>query len=194
MSRAGIVAIPLFSYGFRPFFLGAAIWALVALILLLGSIAGLWELAPGYGALAWHGHEMLFGYASGAVAGFLLTAVPKWTGRLTVAGWRLALLFALWCLGRLAFLAIGVIGVLPAVLVDSAFLPSLLIVIAREILVGRNWRNLKPLTLVGLLAAANISRGGAHRRRSRFRSSRWRRRNCGADRADRRSNYAELHP
>jgi uncharacterized protein involved in response to NO len=157
MSRAGIVAIPLFSYGFRPFFLGAAIWAIVALILLLGLTAGLWELAPGYGALAWHGHEMLFGYASGAVAGFLLKAVPNWTGRLTVAGWRLALLFALWCLGRLAFLAIGVIGVLPAVLIDSAFLPSLLIVIAREILVGRNWRNLKPLTLVGLLAAANIA-------------------------------------
>ena len=99
MSLAEGAAIPLFSYGFRPFFLGAAIWALAALILLMGSLAGLWELAPGYGALAWHGHEMLFGYASGVVAGFLLTAVPNWTGRLPVAGWRLALLFALWCLG-----------------------------------------------------------------------------------------------
>lgn len=123
MSLAEGAAIPLFSYGFRPFFLGAAIWALAALILLMGSLAGLWELAPGYGALAWHGHEMLFGYASGVVAGFLLTAVPNWTGRLPVADWRLGLLFALWCLGRLAFLAIGVIGALPAVLIDSAFLP-----------------------------------------------------------------------
>jgi uncharacterized protein involved in response to NO len=91
------------------------------------------------------------------VAGFLLTAVPNWTGRLPVAGWRLALLFALWCLGRLAFLAIGAIGALPAVLIDSAFLPTLLIVMAREILVGRNWRNLKPLILVGLLAGADIA-------------------------------------
>ena len=157
MGPRGIVATPLFSYGFRPFFLGAAIWAIVALILLLGSLAGLWELAPGYGALAWHGHEMLFGYASGVVAGFLLTAVPNWTRRLPVAGLRLALLFALWCLGRLAFLAIGITGTLPAVLIDSAFLPCLLVVMAREIVVGRNWRNLKPLVLIGLLAAADIA-------------------------------------
>jgi uncharacterized protein involved in response to NO len=147
MSFAEIATIPLFSYGFRPFFLGAAIWAIIALILLMGSLPGLWELAPGYGALAWHGHEMLFGYASGVVAGFLLTAVPNWTGRLPVAGWRLAPLFALWCLGRLAFLAIGDSGALRAVVIDSAFLPCLLVVMAREIVVGRNWRNLKPLTL-----------------------------------------------
>jgi len=72
--------IPLFSYGFRPFFLGAAIWALVALNFLMASLLGSLELAPGYGALAWHGHEMLFGYASGVVAGFLLTAVPTGPG------------------------------------------------------------------------------------------------------------------
>jgi uncharacterized protein involved in response to NO len=153
----GIATIPLFSYGFRPFFLGAVLWAIVALALFLGSLMGAWELAPGYGALAWHGHEMLFGYASGVVAGFLLTAVPNWTGRLPVAGWRLALLFALWCLGRVAFVIIGMTGVLPAVLIDSAFLPVLLLVIAREIVTGHNWRNLKPLVLVGLLAAANIA-------------------------------------
>lgn len=153
----GIATIPLFTYGFRPFFLGATLWAIVALALFIGSLVGAFQLAPGYGALAWHGHEMLFGYASGVVAGFLLTAVPNWTGRLPVAGWRLALLFALWCLGRFAFLTIGVTGVLPAVLIDSAFLPVLLLVISREIIAGRNWRNLRPLVLVGLLAAANIA-------------------------------------
>lgn len=157
MSLAQGAAIPLFSYGFRPFFLGATIWALVAVAILMGSLGGLFQFASGYGTLAWHGHEMLFGYASGVVAGFLLTAVPNSTGRLPVAGWPLALLFALWCLGRLAFLAIGLAGVLPAILIDSAFLPALLVVVAREIVVGRNWRNLKPLILVGLLAAANIA-------------------------------------
>jgi uncharacterized protein involved in response to NO len=100
---------------------------------------------------------MLFGYASGVVAGFLLTAVPNWTGRLPVAGWRLVLLFALWCLGRFAFLGIGVTGTLPAVLIDSAFLPALLLVMGREIVAGHNWRNLKPLILVGLLAVANVA-------------------------------------
>jgi uncharacterized protein involved in response to NO len=94
--------IALFSYGFRPFFLGAGIWAIVALALWIGSLQGRLALAPGYGALPWHGHEMLFGYGSGVVAGFLLTAVPNWTGRLPVAGTRLMALFALWCLGRIA--------------------------------------------------------------------------------------------
>ncbi|MGB6910388.1 MAG: NnrS family protein, partial [Methyloceanibacter sp.] len=66
--------MPLFSCGFRPFFLGGAVWALLSITLWLGSLAGLWQLAPNYGALAWHAHEMLFGYASAVVAGFLLTA------------------------------------------------------------------------------------------------------------------------
>jgi uncharacterized protein involved in response to NO len=147
---------PLFSYGFRPFFLGAALWAVLAMVLWIGSMAGFWQLAPGYGALAWHAHEMLFGYASAVVAGFLLTAVPNWTGRLPVAGWRLALLFSLWCLARIAFLGTGATGPVPAIVIDSLFLPCLLLAMAREIVAGRNWRNLKPLALVGLLAAANI--------------------------------------
>jgi uncharacterized protein involved in response to NO len=151
------VGDPLFSYGFRPFFLGAALWAILSVALWLGSLAGLWQLAPGYGALAWHAHEMLFGYGSAVVAGFLLTAVPNWTGSLPVAGWRLMLLFALWCLARAAFLVMGPVGPLPGVVIDSLFLPCLLLVMAREIVAGRNWRNLKPLALVGLLAAADVA-------------------------------------
>jgi uncharacterized protein involved in response to NO len=100
---------------------------------------------------------MLFGYGAAVVAGFLLTAVPNWTGGLPVAGWRLALLFGFWCLGRVAFLATGATGPLPAVVIDSLFLPLLMLVMAREIVAGQNWRNLKPLVLVGLLAAANIA-------------------------------------
>lgn len=149
--------IPLFSYGFRPFFLGAALWAVVAMALWLGSITGLLNLADGYGASAWHAHEMIFGYGAAVVAGFLLTAVPNWTGRLPVAGWRLLLLFILWCTARVAFLTTGFAGPLPAVVLDSLFLPSVLLLMAREVLVGRNWRNTTPLALVALLAAANIS-------------------------------------
>ena len=149
--------IPLFSYGFRPFFLGAAIWAIVALALWIGSLQGHVQLAPSYGALPWHGHEMLFGYGSGVVAGFLLTAVPNWTGRLPVAGVRLMALFSLWCLGRIALLATAVTGPLVAVGIDSVFLPCLLLVMGREIVVGQNWRNLMPLVLIGLLAGANIA-------------------------------------
>lgn len=57
--RVPASAVALFSYGFRPFFLGAALWAVLAMVLWIGSRAGLWQLAPGYGALAWHAHEML---------------------------------------------------------------------------------------------------------------------------------------
>jgi uncharacterized protein involved in response to NO len=151
------MGVPLLSYGFRPFFLGAALWAVISMALWIGSLAGLWRLAEGYGALAWHAHEMLFGYSAAVVAGFLLTAVPNWTGRLPVAGWRLLLLFLLWCAARVAFLATGVTGPFPAVVIDSLLLPCLLFVMAREIVAGHNWRNLKPLVLVALLAAANIA-------------------------------------
>src|SRR5581483_5987577 len=147
----------LFSYGFRPFFLGAGVWAIVALTLWIGSLQGHLALAPGYGALPWHGHEMLFGYGSAVVAGFLLTAVPNWTGRLPVAGTRLMALFALWCLGRVALLATGLIGSTAAAVIDAIFLPSLLIVMGREIVVGENWRNLMPLVLIGIFALANIA-------------------------------------
>jgi len=147
---------PLFSYGFRPFFLGAGIWAVIVMALWVGSLAGLWRLGDGYGALAWHAHEMLFGYSLAVVAGFLLTAVPNWTGGFPVTGWRLLLLFLLWCAARVAFLAIGLIGPLPAVLIDSLFLPCLLLIMAREVVVGRNWRNVKLLILVAILAAADI--------------------------------------
>lgn len=154
--RVAKSATPLFFYGFRPFFFGAAFWAVSAMAIWIGTIGGLWAAGQGYGALAWHAHEMIFGYTAAVVAGFLLTMVPNWTGHLPVAGWRLILLFLLWCAARVAFLVTGVTGPLPAVVLDSLFLPCLFLVVAREIVVGRNWRNLKPLILVAFLAAANI--------------------------------------
>jgi uncharacterized protein involved in response to NO len=157
INPADRTTIALFSYGFRPFFLGAAVWAIVALVLWIGSLQGRIALAPYYGALTWHSHEMLFGYGSGVVAGFLLTAVPNWTGRLPVAGFRLMALFSLWLLGRVALLTTVLIGPLAAVVVDSLFLPCLLIVMGREIVVGENWRNLMPLVLIGIFAIANIA-------------------------------------
>lgn len=147
---------PLLTYGFRPFFLGASVFAVLAMALWIGWLAGLLPLAEGYGALAWHAHEMIFGYTAAVVAGFLLTAVPDWTGRLPVAGWRLLFLFLLWCVGRAAFLVTGLTSPLPAIVLDSLFLPCLFLVVAREVVAGRNWRNLKLLALVALLTAANI--------------------------------------
>lgn len=146
----------LFSYGFRPFFLGGAIWACVTMALWILSLSGQIEIATAYGLYAWHAHEMLFGFGSAILAGFFLTAVPNWTGRLPVSGWPLAGLFSLWCLGRLAMLFPGVIGALPAAMLDALFLPALLIISAREIIAGKQWKNLKVLIGLGVLTAANL--------------------------------------
>src|SRR5690349_5489710 len=75
------------SYGFRPFFLLAGVFAPLAMIMWIGALAGQWSIGGSYGALNWHAHEMLFGYASAALAGFMLTAIPNWTGRLPVSGY-----------------------------------------------------------------------------------------------------------
>lgn len=141
----------LLSFGFRPFFLGAAVWALIAVPLWL------WVHFGGSGPFDrdWHVHEMLFGYVGGVIAGFLLTAVPNWTGRLPVTGLALGLLFILWIAGRVAMLAAPVHP--GAAAVDGAFLLIFAGLIWREVLAGRNWRNLPVAIMVTLLALANLA-------------------------------------
>ena len=146
----------LFSYGFRPFFLAAGAWAAFGILLWLPQYLGLIALPTAFGALDWHIHEMLYGYVAASVAGFLLTAIPNWTGRLPVSGWPLAALAALWLAGRVAILVSAEIGALAAAVIDVSFLLTLAAVAAREIIAGKNWRNLRVLIVLGLLAAANI--------------------------------------
>jgi uncharacterized protein involved in response to NO len=146
----------LFSYGFRPFFLAAGLWAVIGLPLWLHQYSGDIALPTRFTALDWHIHEMLYGYVAAAMAGFLLTAIPNWTGRLPVNGWPLAALAALWLAGRVAIFFSAVIGGVTAAVIDIAFLAALAAVAAREIVAGQNWRNLRVLTLLGVLIAANI--------------------------------------
>lgn len=144
----------LLSYGFRPFFLFGALHAALMVTLWVPWHLGVIQLPSAFAPVVWHAHELLFGYAPAIVAGFLLTAVPNWTGRLPVTGAPLAGLFALWLLGRLA-VACSAQLVPPAVAALSLGFPAALaLVIGREIAAGRNWRNLKVLAGVGLLAGA----------------------------------------
>ncbi len=149
-------AIPLLSYGFRPFFLGAALWACLAMALWIGLLSGSVSFAASYGAVAWHAHEFLFGYIAAVMTGFLLTAIPNWTGRFPLQGRPLLALFLLWLAGRAAMLATDDIGIAAAAVIDSAYLVTLTFVIAREIIAGKNWRNLRVAILVSLIALANI--------------------------------------
>src|SRR5690349_17024863 len=107
-------SIPVLSYRFRPFFLGAALWACIAMVLWIGLLSGWWSFATGYGLIAWHAHEFLFGYVAAVMTGFLLTAIPNWTGRFPLQGRPLLALFALWLAGRAAMLATDAIGSKPA--------------------------------------------------------------------------------
>jgi uncharacterized protein involved in response to NO len=146
----------LFSYGFRPFFLAAGAWAAFGILLWLPQYLGWFALPTRFGALDWHIHEMLYGYVAATIAGFLLTAIPNWTGRLPVSGWPLAALAALWLAGRVAILLSAEIGGVTAAAIDVSFLATLAAVAAREIIAGKNWRNLRVLAVLGVLIAGNI--------------------------------------
>jgi uncharacterized protein involved in response to NO len=144
----------IFSFGFRPFFFAAALFAGLAVPLWMGALAHGGALGPGGQGAAWHAHEMIFGYTGAVIAGFLLTAIPNWTGRSPVMGWPLAGLFALWLAGRAAMLLPepGLAGRA----VEAAFLLALSGAVWREIIAGRNVRNLPVAGLLSAFTLANI--------------------------------------
>jgi uncharacterized protein involved in response to NO len=147
---------PILLHAFRICFLLAAVWAAAAVPLWLLSYSGIIRLSDTYGDLNWHAHELIFGYAALVVCGFLFTAIPNWTGRLPVSGWPLAGLIFLWLAGRVAMAATSIIGPEAATGIDVLFLAAVLTVAAREIIAGKNWRNLRVLILVLWLLFANV--------------------------------------
>lgn len=147
----------LFSYGFRPFFLAGSLYAALVILVWVPAFTGRIALSSGFAPRDWHIHEMLFGYVAAVIAGFLLTAVPNWTGRLPLQGWRLEALFAVWVAGRLAVTFSAALGWIVVAAIDSSFLLLLAGAAAREIVAGRKWSNLKVVLIVLLLAAANVA-------------------------------------
>lgn len=145
------------AYGFRPFFLAAGIFALVVMPLWLGALVLGWPLGGAvYGPVWWHGHEMLFGYAVAPLAGFLLTTIPNWTGRLPVSGRPLLALVGLWASGRLAIAYPDGLGSWLAATIDGAFLPVFTLICAREIIAGKNWKNLKVAAILVTFSLVNV--------------------------------------
>lgn len=147
----------LLSYGFRPFFLLGSIWAGLEILAWLPILHGQLSLASSFSPRDWHVHELLFGYVPAIVAGFLLTAIPNWTGRLPLQGGPLGGLVLAWLAGRYAVTFSAEIGWIGAMLVDGTFLWLMTAAVAREIVAGRNWRNLKIVALLGLLAIGNLA-------------------------------------
>ncbi|MER8461813.1 NnrS family protein [Mesorhizobium sp. M1396] len=144
------------SYGFRPFFLLGSLYAGAAILLWLPLFYGRLETFSVFQPIDWHVHEMLFGYLAAVVTGFLLTAIPNWTGRLPVQGLPLLALVLLWLAGRFAVFLSVETGWLVGAAIDCAFLLAVATAAATEIIAGRNWRNLKVLLPVAVLLAANV--------------------------------------
>lgn len=106
----------------------------------------------------WHAHEFLFGYSMAVVAGFLLTAVPNWTGRLPIVGWPLGGLCLLWVGGRVAVALSASISPALVAMIDLAMPAALGAAIGREIIAGKNWRNLMVLGMPGIILSLNNRR------------------------------------
>ncbi len=141
--------------GFRPFFLAAGLWSALALALWLIELRWGGVLPGGVAPVLWHAHEMLFGYGAAVMTGFLLTAVPNWTGRLPVRGMPLAWLALLWLAGRAAFSIMDPAWLVATSAIEGSYFLVLFAFLIREIVIGKNWRNLIVAGLVAGLAIAN---------------------------------------
>lgn len=142
--------------GFRPFFLGAAIYCLFIILAWSGFQAGL---CPPPGALdnpvLWHAHEMIYGFTVAVIAGFLLTAVANWTGGAPVRHFHLLALVILWLTGRIA-MNISTLPILFIAVADNLFIPALAISLAIPLLKQKKKRDLIFLTLLTGFFVCNI--------------------------------------
>ncbi len=143
--------------GFRPFFLLGSVYAGLAMMVWLPVFHGEITLVSAFAPRDWHVHEMLYGYLPAVITGFLFTAIPNWTGRLPIQGTPLLALVVVWIAGRLAVTLSAEAGWLTAMLVDASFLALVAAAATREIVAGRNWKNLNVVILVVLLLAGNVA-------------------------------------
>jgi len=148
---------PVLRSGFRPFFMGASLCASASLALWLHWLI-LREPAPGnWPGLYWHGHEMVFGFVSAAIAGFALTAVPNWTGSRRLRGAQLGGLFAVWAAGRIAMWSAAWLPAVGVAFVDLLFLPLLAIAVGVPIVQARKPRNYPVVGILVALALGNLA-------------------------------------
>lgn len=142
---------------FRPFFLLAALFSVISLLVWLAFWHGSILLRPYGGLVFWHQHEMLFGFAAAVVAGFLLTAVRNWTGLPSLNGGPLLGLVVLWLLGRVLMAFPMALPSWLLLVVDVAFLPVVATVMARLVITAKRWRNLIFIPVLALFAIANLA-------------------------------------
>jgi len=146
----------IFSYGFRPFFLLGSLYAGMAILAWLPMFNGDIALPTAFAPRDWHIHEMLYGYLTAVMTGFLLTAIPNWTVRLPLQGRPLFMLVSAWVAGRLAVATSLWTGLLLAAAIDVSFLLLVMTFAAREIAAGASRQTLKILAVLAVFAVGNI--------------------------------------
>ena len=149
--------VALMRLAFRPFFLFGVLFSLFSLLVWLAFWHGNQWITPYGSMLWWHQHEMLFGFGSAIIAGFLLTAVQNWTGRPGLSGWLLFSLVSLWLTARLLLAYAAYLPAWLLLLIDGAFLPLVALAMAKPVITVRMWRNLMFVPVLILLALANIA-------------------------------------
>ena len=155
--RPIIKQLALFELGFRPFFLLACLFSIIAALLWMASYTFGWALpVTDVSAIAWHGHEMVFGYSTAIIAGFLLTAVPKWTGVPTISDLPLSLLALMWLLARTLALSNSPLLFEWAAFFDILFLFGLALAVIYPVVKAKQWQQTAIISKVILLLAANI--------------------------------------
>ena len=144
------------SYGFRPFYLLGSLFAGLGILIWLPVFAGTLELSSHFIGRDWHVHEMLYGYLAAIITGYLMTALPNWTGKLPAQGGPLLVLLFAWLAGRVAVALSAHIGWLAALVIDNAFILLVALAAGREIVAGKNWQNLKVVVALAVLFAGNL--------------------------------------
>jgi uncharacterized protein involved in response to NO len=148
---------PVWVSAFRPFYLLGALYAPLVITGGAGALLGTVDLHAATTPQLWHGHEMLFGFAMAIIIGTVLTALPSWAGTPETSGGRLALLAALWLLGRVAFWAAPWMPLWGVALADALLLPVLTVMLVPQLVRVRNRLYLLLLPILLVLTVANLS-------------------------------------
>ena len=155
--NAALDKIPaIFQLGFRIFFLSGSLFAVISLFLWGSQLFHVVAIRPFGGSYWWHSHEMVFGFSTAIIAGFLLTAVQTWTGIPSIKGRNLSLLFVVWLSARLLLLFPGAIPQTVISVIDLAFLPLVAFALGYPIIRIKQWRNLVFIPILLLLFIENF--------------------------------------
>ncbi len=151
------IGIPLFRLAFRPFFLGAGIFAVVSVFIwMIVYVHGINFNFSGMSPTTWHAHEMIFGYAMAVIAGFLLTAIKNWTGQQTLRGPGLLVLFVLWLLARTLPLTGINVPLLVLASIDLLFMLLLVVAATMPVLKAKQYKQLGVVSKLVLLMLSNM--------------------------------------